>query len=404
VCAGEGALVGFPALPAPDDGDLFLDYEGHPFWHADAGLFFLFGFITRDEGGAWVYEARWAHDREDEARLTKGFIDDLVGRQARHPDMHVYHYNHTERSSLERLAADHGVEKIALARLVETGLFIDLLPVVTNSMQVGVESYGLKHIELLAGFERSHDIDKGAGAVVEYEAWMGDQDPGRLTRIARYNEDDVRATLALRDWLLTERRADLPWRPAQFEPPESTYPEIDAQVEALHAYPPNSAHHLLGGLLGYWLREAHAVFGGMIAKTCYDDAAQLDDPEMLAGLELIERELRPTNNGGYNQPRMRFRFPTQRLGRKLRDGSGVIFAVTDQGVNFSTIGSIDTTARTVALAWSPKCDESAVIPTAVVVNDWVNPSPKPEALSRLAGRLLADDSPDGPPRTRPSAI
>ena len=39
---------GFELLPAPDDGDVFLDFEGDPFWRADAGLFFLFGLIARD--------------------------------------------------------------------------------------------------------------------------------------------------------------------------------------------------------------------------------------------------------------------------------------------------------------------------------------------------------------------
>ena len=41
--------VGFAAMPAPDDGDIFLDFEGHPFWRADVGLFFLFGWIERDD-------------------------------------------------------------------------------------------------------------------------------------------------------------------------------------------------------------------------------------------------------------------------------------------------------------------------------------------------------------------
>ena len=40
-------------------------------------------------------------------------------------------------------------------------------------MQVGVEGYGLKHIERLTDYERGHEIDQGAGAVVEYERWMG---------------------------------------------------------------------------------------------------------------------------------------------------------------------------------------------------------------------------------------
>ena len=46
--------------------------------------------------------------------------------------MHVYHYNHTERSSLERLATEHGVAELALEQLISTGLFVDLLPIVTR--------------------------------------------------------------------------------------------------------------------------------------------------------------------------------------------------------------------------------------------------------------------------------
>ena len=40
--------------------------------------------------------------------------------------MHVYHYNHTERSALERLARDHVIGEAALDELVQTGLFVDL--------------------------------------------------------------------------------------------------------------------------------------------------------------------------------------------------------------------------------------------------------------------------------------
>ncbi len=82
---------------------------------------------------------------------------------------------------------------------------MDLYPVVTGAVQVGTESYGLKHIERLTDYQRSHDIDRGAGAVIEYEHWMHDHDEVRLQRIARYNDDDVRATLAVRDWLVAHR-------------------------------------------------------------------------------------------------------------------------------------------------------------------------------------------------------
>jgi predicted RecB family nuclease len=42
---------GFEKLPRPDNGDVFIDFEGHPFWRADAGLFFLFGLLEHDSDG-----------------------------------------------------------------------------------------------------------------------------------------------------------------------------------------------------------------------------------------------------------------------------------------------------------------------------------------------------------------
>ncbi len=111
-------------------------------------------------------------------------------------------------------------------------------------MQVGVESYGLKHIERLTDYERSHDIDQGAGAVVEYEHWMserpGTRDQRRLDRIARYNEDDVRATLAVRDWLVdaSPRRRSRGATPCSNSSRHDA--ELDARIEALHAFGPGT--------------------------------------------------------------------------------------------------------------------------------------------------------------------
>ena len=164
--------------------------------------------------GEWEFKALWAHDQAEEAAATKQLVDYLDARRQRFPDMHVYHYNHTERSSLERLTSEHGVAELELERLIETGLFVDLFRSITASVQVGAETYGLKQIERLTGFERGHEIDRGAGAVVEYESWMADRDADHLTAIAAYNEDDVRATRAVRDWLVDQRPAAMPWRPA----------------------------------------------------------------------------------------------------------------------------------------------------------------------------------------------
>src|SRR5258705_12284764 len=155
---------GLEELPAPDDGDVFLDFEGHPFWRPDAGLFFLFGLIECDGDNNWTYLDWWVHDHRQEADTVGELVRYLVQRRSHFPNMHVYHYNHTERSALQRMTATHGVAEAELTELVDTGAFVDLYTVALNGFQVGAESYGLKSLERLTEFQRSHQIDKGAGA------------------------------------------------------------------------------------------------------------------------------------------------------------------------------------------------------------------------------------------------
>jgi predicted RecB family nuclease len=374
---------GFAQLPMPDVGDVFLDFEGHPFWRPNTGLFFLFGLIAADGDGAWQYHSWWAHDRSQEGRIVSELIEYLTARREQFPAMHVYHYNHTERSSLERLAADHGVGEIALADLVDTGAFVDLLQVARNSLQAGVESYGLKSLERLTDYKRGHDIDAGAGAVVEYEQWMATGDRGALQRIAAYNEDDVRATRAVRDWLVAQRPDDSPWREAVLDVADEE-PELDEQVARLHTYGPDTAEHLLGDVLGYWRREWRAHLAPLLARCAGEDSDALEDPEMLAELTPVGLQERYTKNGKSAKPAMRFTFPPQESDQ-LDVGDQIVFIGVDGFPGYSSIVRLDRDAGEVDLLWS---SEQEAVPRAVVYNGWVAPRPKPAALSQLAAQLL----------------
>lgn len=379
---------GFEQLPAPDEGDIFLDYEGHPFWRADAGLFFLLGFIAKDTSGDWAFEELWAHDQAQEAEAAKALIDYLVDRRAQFPGMHVYHYNHTERSSLERMAAEHGVREAELALLVETGLFVDLFVIARNAVQVGAESYGLKYLEILAGYERGHEIDAGAGAVVEYESYMATGDPESLERIASYNEDDVRATRAFRDWLIAQR-PEMEWRAAAFEPHESKV-ELEAQVAALYAYPADSPEHLLGHLLGYWLREYRAFIAPKLIKLETETEALLEVADTIAGLMPVrETERLGKKDQVLKDPAMVFSFPEQAIDSGFeKTNASVIFLASDGALAYPNVDGIDLTAGELRLVWDEAARERETPPSAVVLHDWVNPNPKPGSLGDLADKVL----------------
>jgi uncharacterized protein len=384
---------GFELLPKPQDADVFLDFEGHPFWRPDVGLFFLFGWIERtgaDASGEWAYRTVWAHDLDEEAAAAANVIEHLAARRARHPLMHVYHYNHTERSALQRLAAVHGVGEATLSKQIDTGLFVDLLLVARNALQTGTESYSLKELERLTDFERGHEIDAGAGAVVEYEHWRGSHDQADLDRIASYNEDDVRATLALRDWLVEHRPAHIPWRLSRLEPTDDL-PDLDEKVERLHAFEPGAPEHVLGDVLGYWRREWQAHLAPLLSKSQSDVGDLLDTPDVIAGLEFVSIFERVGAGGRARKPASLFRFPPQVLDA-FKEVDKVVYPRPEGGVGYADSSDLDRENGIVHLRGKDNL-EAQVRPSAVARNDFIHPRAKADALDEFATRIL---DPSGP--------
>ena len=391
---------GLELLPEPDAGDIFLDFEGDPFWTTERGLFFLFGFIARGPEGTWTYQAIWAHDRREEERATGELIELLAHRRASQPNMHVYHYNHTERTALERLALDHGVGEAELSEMIATGLFVDLYRVALNAVQVGTESYGLKDLERLTGYERGHEIEQGAAAVVEYEKYMAAPDPGILEQIAAYNEDDVRATLALRDWLVELRPDGLPWRAARLEP-EEDYPELDVRVGALHAFGPGTPEHLLGDLLGYWVREFRAHKAPKLARLGAETQELLDDPDVLAGLEFLGMETRHGVNGKELTPGARFHLPEQAVSGELgRAGASVLYGTPDGPTGYTTICEFDEANGEVVLLWGDRPRSSAWCPRPSPTTTGCRRNRSPKRSTALPVPSSATPGPAAPIRRR----
>ncbi len=384
---------GFEQLPEPTDGDVFLDFEGHPFWRADTGLFFLFGLLEQDSDAAWRYRAWWADDLAQERTATAALIDHLARRRAEHPGMHVYHYNNTERTELLKLAEKHGVGELALAELVDTGTFVDLLPVARNSVQVGVESYGLKHLERLTPFVRRHEIDRGAGAVVQYDRYMDDHDSARLDAIAAYNEDDVRATRAVRDWLVDHRPAGLPWRDAYHEV-EPLAPELNEVIARLHGFEKGSDEHTLGDLLAYWRSEWFAYSGPKKAQLAADPLELLDAPDVIADLRFAGETERFGSRGQRLAPGKRFTFPRQDLDRFSSVGDSVLISAPDGTLLTTTIDALDPQIGSVDLQWGQRLREADVMPPSAVLHDWVNTKPKQDALQAFAEDILEEREPN----------
>ncbi len=222
----DGLLVpnrGLLALPEPAEGDLFFDIEGARYYSEDGrefGLQYLFGIVDTAERPP-RYTQFWAFDRAGEKRAFEQLIDFITSRRRERPGLHVYHYNHYEPTAVDHLSELHETRQEAVGRLMgrfatredevdelfRLGVFVDLYRVVRQGLQAGVESYSIKRLEPLCGYSRVVGLRDATSALVSFEVALDDGSGGsdaeasRRGVVAGYNEDDCRATLALRDWL-----------------------------------------------------------------------------------------------------------------------------------------------------------------------------------------------------------
>ncbi len=262
------------ALPRPDRGDIFFDFEGDPLYTEAApsgaaqwGIDYLFGWID----GAEQYSALWAHSFAAEREALERFLDVVTLRRQQHPGMHIYHYAPYEPTHLLAMAARHGVREADVDRLLRDGVFVDLYPIVRRALRVGSRSYSIKKLEpLYMGEEvRTSDVQRGDDSIVRYvearalaEAGHVEERQRILDDLADYNRYDCVSTLRLRDWLVDRaREADL--RPsAEPEAGENVY-EPSPRAEALSRMAAASgdegeaqALRLAAAAIDYYPREA----------------------------------------------------------------------------------------------------------------------------------------------------
>lgn len=234
------------ALPRPDLGDLFFDFEGDPLYTEGEGtiwgLDYLFGWVDLDE----QYSALWAHSFVEEKAALERFLDMVALRRRTHPDMHIYHYAPYEPTHLLAMAARYGVREADVDQLLRDGVFVDLYPIVRRALRVGSRSYSIKKLEpLYMGDDvRTSDVQRGDDSIVKYVQARALQQDGPdaqaeaariLDDLADYNRYDCVSTRRLRDWLVDRARE------AQLRPTPNPDPDE-------HAYTPSERADRLNAL------------------------------------------------------------------------------------------------------------------------------------------------------------
>ncbi|RZU32499.1 TM0106 family RecB-like putative nuclease [Blastococcus saxobsidens] len=286
--------LGLLRLPPPSAGDLYLDFEGDPWFEDGAGIEYLAGLGDRSGG----FTPLWAHDRPAEKAMVAELIDRIVAAAQADPAMHVYHYAPYEVTALKKLTGGYGVREAELDQLLREERFVDLFPVVRQSMRISKESYSIKKVEAFYGRSHEGEVASGLGSVLVYEQWLRDGDAAKLAAIESYNTEDVDSTRELHDWLEQQRaeveaaHGSLPRPVTQVKAPDSKVTEAQAAEQELTERLHDAGHELLGDLVGWHRREDRPAWWEVNRLQDLDAEELEQDGTALGGLT-FERYVRP---------------------------------------------------------------------------------------------------------------
>lgn len=187
---------------------LYFDIEGNPLLDID----YLFGIwvsgdpdrlytpknnfrFYKGEEGYFVYFLA-EHPNEEES-MWKAFLEWIAVL----PDEYsVYHYANYEKTHLSKLSDQYGGSE---ALEIFKSNLIDLQNVVEQSAIFPLYFYSIKDLakSRFINFKWRHQKAGGGQSVFWYDQWLATGDKSIMNDIINYNEDDVRATEALLQWL-----------------------------------------------------------------------------------------------------------------------------------------------------------------------------------------------------------
>lgn len=391
---------GLCTLPAPSPGDVFLDFEGDPFV-SGGGLEFLFGYTFRDDGDSLQYTGDWALTRDAEKAAFERFIDLVMARLAKYPDLHIYHYAPYEPAALKRLMGRYATRENEVDHLLRTGTFVDLYSVIRHSIRAGVESYSIKRLEPLYKFTRKAPLADVSRLMAKLQACLelGDIDGIEVedrTVVQAYNADDCLSAHTLREWLENVRSraiangADIPRPVAGDSSVSNALDEWQHRVAALIARltqgislepaertAEQQARWLLAYILDWHRREEKSVWWEYFRLRDLSDEDLLDERAALSGLSFLEAA-----GGTARAPIHRYRFPPQETA--LRGDE----ELHSQGKKFGAVADISLENRTVDI--KKRQDTKDIHATAVFAHQVIGSKVLAEALFRI-GEHVADN-------------
>lgn len=194
--SSEPLIIKRPQLPKVKK-EIYFDVESDP----TIGIDYLLGFLIKD--GAVSNKARYeyffAKDKSEEKDIWNKFLKFLSELE----DFVIYYYGYYENHVLNRLHRQYGGSYDLLKKFRENS--IDLHKIVIDSVVLPLYFYSLKDVAGYIGFKWAVAGAGGAESVLWYDEWVRTGNKNLFDKLIQYNEDDVRATLFVKEWLEKQR-------------------------------------------------------------------------------------------------------------------------------------------------------------------------------------------------------
>ena len=175
--------------------EIYFDIESDPTRDID----YLLGYLVKSKNGETKYDYFLAKDKSEEPATWKKFLDFL----AKLDNFVIYHYAYYERQVFDRLALHYGAPSVLVDKFRENT--IDLHQALVDSAVFPLYFYSLKDVAGYLGYKWDDPRAGGAESVVWYNDWLDKNEDSTMKKILKYNEDDVRATLLIKEWLETHK-------------------------------------------------------------------------------------------------------------------------------------------------------------------------------------------------------
>lgn len=377
---------GFYRIPQAHPQDIFFDLEGDP--TTDGGHEYLFGYVL--DGN---FTAQWSTDLSEEKDRFQEIMEFFKDHLLANPQAHIYHYNHYETTALKRMTLKYDICADILDFLLRNEAFVDLYPVVRESIITSEKGLSIKDLEIFYMENRTALVSSGADSVDMFLKWRVKQDPQILQEIEDYNKEDCQSTQLLRDWLLEIQQE---WQQQDnvedfqyHEQPEQQpfHNEYDEEYVNTHRGVHDQQHtddytrNLIADTLEYHRREQKSEWWRYFSKEKFDFIELLDDMECIGGLQKIQ-----VMSGEKGRQYFEYQYPYQEF--KIKEGSDLTNIDGLKGIG--TLESADFNNQRIIIEASRKITS---LPDVMDITTGIpiNPKNLRAALYRFARSFINQD-------------